>query len=79
MVGGRIDQSDDDHGTSCLYKAATFNQPIGTWDTSTAIDMNGMYCAAAAFNQPIGTWNPSAVTNMQPIGAWNASAVTIGT
>jgi surface protein len=44
--------------------AATFNQPLGTWDVSGVTDMGGMFCGAATFNQPLGTWDVSSVTDM---------------
>ena len=70
-----------------FYRAAAFNQPIGTWNTSNVTSMNGMFFDASSFNQPIGTWNTSNVNNMyvmfsgassfdQPIGNWNTSKVT---
>jgi len=42
----------------------TFNQPIGTWDTSNVVTMEYAFGSATAFNQPIGDWNTSNVTNM---------------
>ena len=91
-----MDPSSDDYVHICTSKvtymaglfnsAASFNQPIGKWDTSNAITMNGMFAFADNFNQPIGDWDTSKVTNMgqmfqyasnfnQPIGAWNTSHV----
>ncbi|EFP97862.1 BspA family leucine-rich repeat surface protein, partial [Vibrio caribbeanicus] len=66
--------------------AASFNQPIGNWDTSIVSDMAGMFEGAASFNQPIGNWDTSIVWRMkemfsgaeafnQPIGNWDTSNV----
>lgn len=59
---------------------------IGSWNTSTVIDMSGMFRLATNFNQPIGNWNTSNVKSMvalfsitgafnQPIGNWNTGNV----
>ena len=39
--------------------ASSFNQPIGSWDTSSMIQAIAMFSGASSFNQPIGTWNTS--------------------
>ena len=41
--------------------ANTFNQPIGSWNTSSVIGMNRMFLQAKAFNQDINKWNISLV------------------
>jgi len=60
---------------------------IGTWDTSNATNMNGMFFRCYNFNQDISGWDTSNVTNMagmfqgankfnQPIASWDVSNVT---
>jgi len=67
--------------------ARTFNQPIGSWDTSSATDMSSMFRDATTFNQGIGSWDMTIVMDMsfmfsnaasfnQEIGGWDTVRVT---
>ena len=72
---------------SLLFNSnASFNTPIGFWDTSNVTNMRSMFDEATSFNQDIGNWDTSKVTNMnamfyqavsfdQNIGQWNTSSV----
>jgi surface protein len=69
-----------------LFMNTSFNQPIGSWDTTKVMSMDAMFRNTISFNQPIGSWNVANVENMdgifshansfnQPIGSWNTAKV----
>ena len=44
-----------------FHDALVFNQPLNSWDTSSATQIRNMFEGASAFNQPIRSWDVSSV------------------
>ena len=38
---------------------ATFNQPLDTWDVSSALMLTGLFHEAKSFNRPLEGWDVS--------------------
>ena len=47
-----------------FYKAASFNQDVGYWDTSNVQDMRFMFAHALEFSWDISGWDTSRVTGL---------------
>lgn len=72
--------------TTLFHWTPQFNEPIGTWDTTDVVRMQGTFADTNYFNKYIGKWNTSNVTTMcamfsntiafnQNINQWDTSSV----
>ena len=57
---------------SRLFAETSFNEPIGSWNTSAVTDMQDMFYKAEKFNQPIGY---GAYVFDTPIGSLDISSL----
>jgi surface protein len=61
---------------SMFSGATAFNQPLNSWDVSSALSMSNMFDSLTGFNQPLDSWDVSNVTNMYNI--FRNSALSVG-
>ena len=72
---------------SMFQGAASFNQPLNSWNMSNVTDMSSMFREAGSFNQELNSWDTSSVTTMyamfqdassfnQALDLWDISNVT---
>lgn len=47
-----------------FFQNSAFNQPIGTWNTSSIIKMRQVFFSAAGFDQDISNWQVTQVTDL---------------
>lgn len=74
-----------------MFQSCPFNQPIGSWNTSSVTNLQSVFAGNSSFNQDIGGWSVGFVTNASAmflnasafnnggsasINNWNVSSIT---
>lgn len=86
ISGWTINSTGSSVSMSGMFQGSSFNQPIGSWNTSKVTNMASLF-RSTPFNQNISSWNTSLVSNMslmfffnsqfnQNISTWITSANT---